>query len=390
MFFKRISWIVVLLAFCTTALAAEKKVLRKAKMRSGPGVYYAIVERINKGAKLSVIEDKARWIKVETSSGKQGWVSSKVFKEQKGASGYGQVLMEEGLSGASTTVVTMAARGLTSAQGFGGSGADPLLMEFLLRTAFRPEGFGDFLEKLAPQSCQVYLQTLEGSTQTQGDPELDELERRLGLALAQKVLSEAVLITDPVIDDYINKVGMAVALHSSRYDLSWRFVVFKAEKADAFAVPGGFVFISSGLLEKLSDEAELAGVLGHEVAHVALGHGSAELRSAIGRMHAASKSSKADFDKIVAESYRMIRAPRSRQSELEADALGQVLATCAGYDSKALERVFERLGKFEPSGPDHPTLQTRITELTKIRKAAKLPGGATLKSRFEKKLAASK
>ncbi len=214
MFWKRISWIVALVAFSTTALAADKKVLRKAKMRSGPGVYYAIVERIDRGVKLSVLEEKARWVKVATSSGKQGWVSSKVFKKQKGASGYGKVLLEEGLSGASTTVVTMAARGLSSAQGFGGSGADSLLIEFLLRSAFRPEGFGDFLDKLAPQSCQIYLETLKGPAQTQGDPELDELERRLGLALAQKVLSEAVLITNPVLDDYINKVGMAVAIKS--------------------------------------------------------------------------------------------------------------------------------------------------------------------------------
>ena len=266
MFYRRPGWLTALLLVCTVAYAAEQlKTRRPAKVRSGPGVYFSIVERLDKGKVLQVLDKGDRWVKVKTKGGKQGWVSSKAFDKPAPPSGYGKVLSEAGLSGASTTVETMAARGMSPA----GSGAamDQMVLEFLNGASFRPEGFGDFLDDLEPCSCDKLLLKKGVPHQVKSDPEHYELERSLGLSLTSRVLAEKKLITDPAIDDYVNKVGMAVALHSSRYDLSWRFVVFEDKNPKILAVPGGFVLISDGFLGQLKDEAELAGILGHAIAH---------------------------------------------------------------------------------------------------------------------------
>ena len=363
MLLKRPIWLVALLV-CSMAFAAnQRKVRRAAKVRSGPGVYYPIVERLDKGSRLQVLEKGDRWVKVKTKDGKQGWVSSKAFDKPPPPRGYGKVLSEAGLDGASITVETMAARGLGST-GAGGA-MDKMVMEFLQGAPFRPEGFGDFLDDLEPCSCGKLLSKKGVPRPVDPDPRQYELERKLGLALTSRVLAEKKLITDAAVDDYINKVGMAVALHSSRYDLSWRFVVFEDKTPKVLAIPGGFVMLSDGLLKQLEDESELAGVLGQAIAHVLLDHGAKELKSAL----------KNKPDQLIAEAHRLLHKDRPLKQVIAADALGTVLAACAGYDPTALARVVERTD---------PKAKLRIARLLKLLKDTKLKGGKKLKTRFEK------
>ena len=387
----RIGLVAGLVALTCAAMAADsRKTLKTARMRSGPGVYFPLVTSIERGEKLFVLEKSDRWYKVKTAQGQQGWVSSKVFDTPKKPQGYGKVLTESGLSGASTTVVTMATRGLSSGPLSGQTGLDPLLREFISRAAFRPEGLGDFMERLEPGACDTVLAAVEGDGQLEGDPDMDELERRLGLALAAKLLGENTLVTDSVVDDYVNKVGMAIAMHSSRYDLSWRFLVLKKKEARALALPGGLVVLTSGLLEELSDEAELAAVLGHAVAHVVLGHGAEKLEEALESSASASEGKEQDergkMVLVVEKAYALLETPRSAGQELEADALGAALCVCAGYDGAALGDVLGRAVDFEPAAADHPPASVRIERIEKICRAAGKRPGARLKGRFEKKL----
>jgi hypothetical protein len=259
----------------------------------------------------------------------------------------------------------MAARGLGST-GAGGA-MDKMVMEFLQGAAFRPEGFGDFLDDLEPCSCGKLLAQKGVPRPVDPDPRQYELERRLGLALTSRVLAEKKLITDAAVDDYINKVGMAVALHSSRYDLSWRFVVFEEKKPKVLAIPGGFVMLSDGLLKQLEDESELAGVLGTAIAHILLDHGARELKSAL--------KGKQTPEQLIAEAHRLLHKDRPLMQLVAADALGTILSTCAGYDPTALTRVLQRTD---------PKAKLRIARLLKLLKDTKLKGGKKLKNRFEK------
>jgi hypothetical protein len=366
MFLRRPGWLAALLLVCAVAYAADqRKVRRPATLRSGPGVYYPIVERLDKEVVLDVLEKGDRWVKVKTKEGKQGWVSNKAFDQPPPPSGYGKVLSEAGLSGASTTVETMAARGL-GPSGAGGA-MDGMVMEFLQGTPFRPEGFGDFLADLEPCSCEKLLARKGVPRQAESDPRHYELERSLGLDLTSRVLAEKKLISDPAVDDYVNKVGMAVALHSARYDLSWRFVVFEEQKPKILAVPGGFVLLSDGLLKQLKDESELAGILGHAIAHILLDHGAKELKKA-------AKNKKTQ-EQLVEEAHRLLHAAPTQTQQFEADSLGVILSACAGYDASALTRVLKRTD---------PAAKPRISRMQKLIQSAKLKGGKQLKSRFEK------
>jgi hypothetical protein len=359
-------WLIAVLLICVGAYAADQhKVLRAAKVRSGPGVYYPIVEKLDKDSQLQVMEKGDRWVKVKTKAGKQGWVSRKAFDKPLPPRGYGKVLSEAGLEGASTTVETMAARGLGST-GAGGA-MDNMVMEFLQGAPFRPEGFGDFLDELKPCSCGKLLAKKGIPRPAESDPQNDELERRLGLFLVSRILAEKKLITDATVDDYVNKVGMAVALHSSRYDLSWRFVVFEGTKPKVLAIPGGFVMVSDGLLKQLQDESELAGVLGTAIAHILLDHGAQELKSAM--------KGKQKPEQLIAEAHRLLHKDRPLKQLIAADALGTVLSACAGYDPTALTRVIQRTD---------PKAKLRTARLLKLIKSARLKGGKKLKTRFEK------
>src|SRR5579859_6825435 len=97
-------------------------------------------------------------------------------------------------------------------------------------------------------------------------PEADEV--KIGRQIAGNLLGAAPLVKNPALQAYVNRVGRWVASQSERPDLKWTFGVIESRDVNAFAAPGGYVFVTQGLYRLLRDEAELAGVLAHEIAHV--------------------------------------------------------------------------------------------------------------------------
>src|SRR6201997_2069296 len=100
-----------------------------------------------------------------------------------------------------------------------------------------------------------------------------EKEIAIGKGLAQQVEQQAKIIKDPVISEYVNRVGQNLVRNSDA-KVPFTIKVIDSEEVNAFALPGGFFFVNSGLIMKADSEAELAGVMGHEIAHVAARHGT--------------------------------------------------------------------------------------------------------------------
>ena len=100
-----------------------------------------------------------------------------------------------------------------------------------------------------------------------------EKEIALGKQLAQEVERQAKIIDDPVIAEYVNRVGQNLVRNSDA-KVPFTIKVIDTEEVNAFALPGGFFFVNSGLILKADNEAELAGVMAHEIAHVAARHGT--------------------------------------------------------------------------------------------------------------------
>src|SRR5439155_1541948 len=102
-----------------------------------------------------------------------------------------------------------------------------------------------------------------------------EKEIALGKQLAQEVERQAKLVDDPVVTEYVNRIGQNLARNSDA-KMPFTIKVIDSQDVNAFALPGGYMFVNSGLVLKADNEAELAGVMAHEIAHVAARHGTRE------------------------------------------------------------------------------------------------------------------
>jgi beta-barrel assembly-enhancing protease len=234
-----------------------------------------------------------------------------------------------------------------------------------------------------------------------------EQERAIGEASAAKLIYVFGLYDNPAMQHYVSKVGTVVAAHSSRAgSLTYKFGILDTEAITAFGVPGGYVFITRGALANMKNEAELAGTLAHEIAHVDNKHLEKEIRARKLTGLATSEATNAamnqlgnripygsllkDFaNEIVTQAVQM---SYSRDKEDEADRKGTELAAAAGYSATGLRDFLTTIQQASPGdataerrlgiwGKTHPPLAERIAKLTEI--SSQHNGGATLQARFE-------
>lgn len=172
----------------------------------------------------------------------------------------------------------------------------------------------------------------------------DAEEAELGFGMAQQFLSSKRLVADDELQRYVNSVGVWLTQQSERPNLPWRFAVIEGEAPNAFAVPGGYVFISRGMLALAETESELAGILGHEISHVVRKHHlrwiymnkdlEVSVRRAeeqIGKTSAASRELFQEMGKLMQSSIEQMKSPElraglSKSEEFEADTDGAILA----------------------------------------------------------------
>lgn len=223
-----------------------------------------------------------------------------------------------------------------------------------------------------------------GDTGTSGLSREDE--RRIGQTMVSQLRQSGALIEDPEIEHYVRTVGQRLVAHSDRPGEDFEFFVVNDTAINAFAMPGGYVGVNLGLILATDTEAELAGVMAHEVAHVTQRHIARRLEAAqganlaaLGGMLAAVlvgvQTGQADVTAAGAMSAQALALRRqlqfSRAHEHEADRIGIRMMARAGYDPQGMVDFFETLDRrYRHSGGDsvpeylqtHPLTSTRITE----------------------------
>jgi beta-barrel assembly-enhancing protease len=185
-----------------------------------------------------------------------------------------------------------------------------------------------------------------------------EEEAALGEGMASNLLGAAPLYKNPAAQRYVNQVGQWIAAQGERPELTWRFAVLDDAEANAFAAPGGYIFITRGLLYGLRNEAELAGVLAHEIAHVLRKHQLAAIkkaaRTALGAEFLGDKveqkmarSGNGQLTPLFRElsniGTQLYVRGLDKDDEFEADRMGVVLAARAGYNPYGLPAVLQTL-----------------------------------------------
>jgi len=205
-----------------------------------------------------------------------------------------------------------------------------------------------------------------------GEPE----EIRIGGDLAGMILGAAPLVNDPAKQHYVNELGMWLAQHSERPNLPWKFGIIESPDFNAMSMPGGYVLITRGVLDRMRNESELAGVLAHEIAHVVKRHHIEALQSSL-RSQAAGDMQKYFGGGGVGGAFAtaLITAGRglylqglSQDDEYEADRMGVVIAARSGYSPYGLVGVLQTLSGAPATKEYALEMKTHPSPLERIRR----------------------
>ncbi|NTV96153.1 MAG: M48 family metalloprotease, partial [Thiobacillus sp.] len=221
--------------------------------------------------------------------------------------------------------------------------------------------------------------------------------RRIGDKIAGNFLGAVKLVPDPALQRYVNLVGTWVALQAERPNLAWRFGVVDSEDINAFAAPGGYIFVTKGLYRRLTSEADLAGVLGHEIGHVVRKHQlkvmqkSQYISTVAMLLGKQVKDENQIIQNLVGNGAEIMSRSLDKEAEFEADRVGMVLAARAGYDAYALPKVLEDIGHVSDKDSrvallfkTHPHPGVRFERLAEAvgDRLDELPEGKSLGQRF--------
>lgn len=198
----------------------------------------------------------------------------------------------------------------------------------------------------------------------------DKEEVQLGKQINQQLVGrEFQLYRNESVNRYVEQIGQRLAAQSDRPNLPYQFQIVESDSVNAFATAGGFVYVTTELMQTAANEAELASVIGHEIGHITNRHLIKQMRETA---LAGGVATAAGLDRNQAVQIGVelaLRRPNSRQDEYEADQTGLKILGGAGYDQSAMISFMEKLLKKGGSVPTflstHPATQNRIVRLRK-------------------------
>ncbi len=221
----------------------------------------------------------------------------------------------------------------------------------------------------------------------------EEEEVAIGAETAQQIESQLPIVRDPYVNAYINELGDTIAGRTSRADLDWSFFVVNSHQVNAFALPGGFIYVNRGLIEATSTVDELAGVLGHEIGHIIQRHSVEQMQN---RQKIGVVAQLACVLTNVCESGlgqaainiggTAIISRYSRADEFEADSEAVENVLRVGIDPEGIPSLFEVLmsarqrtpGVVEGWFATHPLEESRIDNSRRLIEQAGAAGAGGL------------
>lgn len=226
-------------------------------------------------------------------------------------------------------------------------------------------------------------------------------ERQLGEQVSLQLRNRFGVLQDAKVTKYVALVGSVLAQTSTKPGVDWKFIVLDTDGVNAYAAPGGFVHITRGLLGLIKTEAELAGVLGHEVAHITQRHTINAIKQGklvnmggetVGgggglRQQFISRMAAAAFNKIFEGEF-------SQRDENDSDKAGTQLANKVGYAPNGIAEVLKKIqarngSRQERNGmfASHPSVKERLENNAKVIRSEKLNATATAEARYQQNIA---
>jgi len=211
--------------------------------------------------------------------------------------------------------------------------------------------FGDLKDlENAKKALSIGKKVVEASREINQQEEVE-----IGNGVAARVLGTAPLVDDAALQKYVNRVGLWLALQTERPDLPWHFGVIASDDVNAFSTPGGNILVTRGMYSRFRNEAELAGVLAHEIAHVLEKHQVKAIQKSLGNawkaelVGAVAENKGGKSSEHIAKAFtagtELYTRGLDKQDEFDADRMGVVIAARAGYNPYGLVGVLQTLGE---------------------------------------------
>ncbi|MCX8082033.1 MAG: M48 family metallopeptidase [bacterium] len=220
--------------------------------------------------------------------------------------------------------------------------------------------------------CATYYNPVTEKSEYTIYTEKDEID--MGIAIDKKLQKENKVVETP---DYIKEIVEKVSKKSDRPDLKYTVRIIENKEINAFAVPGGFIYLYTGLLEKVESNDEIANIIGHEIGHICARDGINQLQKTLLYSIPASillKNRSAAIQKAVDTAFTLAMLKYSREQELRADKLGVTYAYYSDYNPEGMISFFRKLQDIEKKSPSlkitflasHPDIEDRISNVEKV------------------------
>ena len=352
----------VALVLCSATLLSETFYTNRKTnaLREGAGAYYSLVGSVAGNTALIVLTRSGSWVKVQLPNKQVGWMAANSLKAGK----------SEYMAATSPATMWSSPKALSAAiKGFGkkyGKG-EPGVVDSVLR--YSEKGFTS--EDLAAFAKEIR----ENPSRNRGRVQIEDLdlptpeyyadlpEQEIGVDIAARIAGKG-MVNDGPLRRYVNMVCATIVETSALYDADLTVLVLNDRMINAFSVPGGYIFVTLGLLKQCRDESEVAGVIAHEIAHVYRRHGLQEISKRIAGIRAdvafreleeevgETPEEEKELETLVDQTYEKIVHPRLLSYEIEADRIGAILVANAGYDPFGLVRISERVARVSTETPD--------------------------------------
>lgn len=253
-------------------------------------------------------------------------------------------------------------------------------------------GGGPYPARVRKLSIVAVALLFTGCAGTHGGPRVvplplsDQHERIIGSRLAKLFETGLQPQPDPRVDDYVNQLAQRIARLSDRPEIPYTVRVFIAPDPQAIGFPGGMIYVSTGLLQRIDTESEAAGVLGHEIAHIASRHASGVLEQGLTDPQLAAilaDSKGADSSRATAKGLQMFQMGYNINAETSADVTAMLYVSRAGMNPDGMIQVMEKLNPvnatkeefWEPRNGSHLPMLQRILSLRTDLKSMGLDAG---------------
>ncbi len=371
----------LLVLFSAFSVHAEKIMSNNVSVRTKPGAFYPVVTVINAGEKVKVLESKDPWKKIKTSKSSEGWVSSNAFNSVSKGVDYGLMARAGTQKGMSKIMVTAAVKGFYEAKINDGN-LNKEIFDNPYVSYVDPYTYEKFVDETYEDRWSRSKFQRKTSIKMKGAFTIDEDLIALSSYICGRLAAPG-LSTNRALTVYVNQVAQLVMENTEFYDLPVCVHVVKTDQIFANATPIGVIMISEGMLKTVRSENELACLLGHEIAHVALHHGAKEMTIRQPKINAEDAfdelgeelgvdEDEKEMDELCNELYEKAIRGRTAEYEYAADQRGMIYARRAGYDPQGMVALLQRLkGRISTSrNPEDAShwlpagMDRRITRLT--------------------------